>query len=302
MTRIRSEMGGLRGLGLELPFIRPETERESRPMSKREFREALLQIMEKKSHWADPAFPALVSNEAMLTRFQREYWDFVKPFPYYLRGVLAQLPAIEKGKRDRFKKIRKDLKENIEEEETGEHHAGESHADLFLLMPKDPAFGFTDEDFKMPPTAPQSVAYRDFLTDASYNRGWEIGAAITTLFLEGNRHERSNFHDEFGIEPWRGLPLEEHPLRVHKKLQLRSLKLVKVHHDLDAAEGDHRKAAWNMILNGIPPSKRREVVLAMREALERYQAWRDEEAGLCGLRRDEIGNIVSADFESDRGV
>jgi pyrroloquinoline-quinone synthase len=254
-------------------------------MTRVEFRNALLEIMEAKSHWADFAFPAHVSNGAMLTRFQREYWDFVKPFPYYLRGVLAQLPKPKKGKEDAFADVRKDLIENIEEEETGMHHAGESHAELFLRIPKDPAFGFQDSDFRSPPNASQSVAYRSFLTNASYNRGWEVGAAVTTLFLEGNKHERSNFHKEFGIQPWRGLPLEEHPLRVHKGVALESLKLVEVHHTLDAADGDHRRAAWNMMLKHISPAKRREVVSVMQEALTHYQAWRDEEAELCGVKK-----------------
>lgn len=287
----RREWGELEGLG-PLPVLREgssrkRTERSEKPMTRIEFRDALIGIMEEKKHWADFAFPAHVSNEAMLTRFQREYWDFVRPFPYYLRGVLNQLPKTKKGKKDAFADVRKDLIENIEEEETGMHHAGESHAELFLRIPKDPVFGFSDADFRAPSTASQSVRYRNFLTEASYNRGWEIGAAVTTLFLEGNKHERSNFHKEYGIQPWRGLPLHQHPLHVHKGVALESLKLVEVHHALDAADGDHRKAAWNMMLKHIAPAKRAEVLSAMREALQHYQAWRDEEAELCGVKKPE---------------
>lgn len=295
MSGKRGDWGRLEGLGHDLPFVergsRRARERGGRErMSRAEFRDQLLEIMEQKTHWADPAFPALVPNEAMRIRFQREYGDFVKPFPHYLRGVLLQLPQKPKKGRDPFADVRRDLTENIEEEETGMHYAGESHAALFLRIPKDPAFGFSEDDIKSPSMAPKSVAYRNFLTEASYGRGWEIGAAVTTLFLEGNKHERSNFHEEYGIEPWKGLPLHEHPLHVHKGVALESLKLIEVHHALDAADGDHRKAAWNMMLNRIPAGKRAEVVSAMREALLHYQAWHDEEAELCGIKRDREGH------------
>ncbi|MBY0539154.1 iron-containing redox enzyme family protein [Patescibacteria group bacterium] len=296
MRREREKMQGLRGLG-DLQFIYRGERREKKPMNKKEFRDALIGIMEQKTHWADFAFPEFVETAKMRYHFRDEYAVFVKPFPHYLQGVLGQLPPKIKGTQDKFRKIRKDLKENIEEEEYG-HIAqrilsekyghpvpARSHADLFLDIPRDPAFGFDVRDFDTAVLGPRAEAYRSFLEDATHNRGWEVGAAVSTLFLEGNKRERSVFHKEFGIKPWLGLPLEQHPLHVHKKVQLRSLGLIEAHHELDSAVGSHRKAAWSMILKGIPKERRAEVLQAMQDTLRYWQEWRTEVAEHCGVER-----------------
>lgn len=264
-------------------------------MSETEFRDALITVMEGKEHWADFAFPQHVETPKMRHHFRDEYAVFVKPFPHYLRGVLGQLPKA--GKRDRFKQIREDLRENIVEEEEG-HIAQailskkyghpvplKSHAELFLDISRDPAFGFDVSDYDTAELAPHAQAYKRFLEDATHRRGWEVGAAVSTLFLEGNKRERSVFHKEFGIKPWLGKPLHEHPLHVHKGVALRSLGLIEAHHELDSAVGAHRLAAWNMILKGIPKEKRAEVLTAMKEALTRWQMWRDEVAEACGVKK-----------------
>lgn len=299
MSRRRA-WGEVEGLG-PLPLKREgglrrmQRERSEKPMSQTEFRDALIGVMEGKEHWADFTFPQFVETQKMRYHFRDEYAVFVKPFPHYLRGVLNQLPKVEKGARDRFKQIRTDLKENIEEEEEGgiaqrilSKQYGHpvplrSHAELFLDIPRDPAFGFDVDDFDSAPLAPRASAYRSFLQDATHNRGWEVGAAVSTLFLEGNKRERSVFHKEFGIKPWLGKPLDQHPLHVHKGVALKSLGLIEAHHELDSAVGSHRLNAWNMILKGIPKEKRTEVLGAMKEALQYWQSWRDEVAEACGV-------------------
>ena len=301
MSRRRA-WGEVEGLG-PLPLKREggprRTQRERRetPMGQTEFRDALIGVMEGKEHWADSAFPKDVETPKMRYHFRDEYAVFVKPFPNYLRGVLKQLPKAEKGKPDKFRKIRKDLKGNIKEEEEGgiaqqilaEKYGHpvprRSHAELFLDIPRDPAFGFDVGDFDTATLDSRAQAYRSFLTDATHNRGWEVGAAVSTLFLEGNKRERSVFHKKFGIKPWLGKPLHEHPLHVHKGVALRSLGLIEAHHELDSAVGAHRLAAWNMILKGIPKEKRAEVLASMKEALTYWQAWRDEVAEACGVKK-----------------
>ena len=296
MRREGEKMQGLRGLG-DLQFIQRGARREKKPMNKKEFRDALIGIMEKKTHWADFAFPEFVETPKMRYHFRDEYAVFVKPFPHYLRGVLGQLPPKVDGRPDRFKKIRRDLDENIEEEEHGpiaqkillEKYGhpvpARSHADLFLDIPRDPAFGFDVSDFDTSVLGPRAEAYRSFLEDATHNRGWEVGAAVSTLFLEGNKHERSVFHKEFKIKPWLGKPLHEHTLHIHKNVQLRSLGLIEAHHELDSAVGSHRLNAWNMILRGIPKEKRAEVLLAMQESLSDWKDWRTEVAENCEVER-----------------
>ena len=63
--------------------------------------------------------------------------------------------------------------------------------------------------------------YRDFLLDASGSRGWPIGAAVTTLFVEGTPHERGEVDPSAPKRP--EPPLTEHPLVKHYGLPLEAL-------------------------------------------------------------------------------
>ncbi|MBY0317025.1 MAG: hypothetical protein K2Q26_16015, partial [Bdellovibrionales bacterium] len=205
MVNRHIEEGGLRGLGSDLPFEhhaggRRETD-ERAPMSVIEFRDAAIRVMDHKVHWAGPAFAGMVLPEDMIHHFHSEYLTFVKPFPYYLRGVLSRLPPPPAEGEDPYFEIRKDLEENILEEEEGHITADvlgkkygrpfppRSHADMFLDIPRDPVFAFDVSTFDSRPLGPKAQAYRDFLEDVSHNRGWEVGAAVITLFVEGSQHE-----------------------------------------------------------------------------------------------------------------
>lgn len=279
-NRGRENWPGRGGLG-PLPFMNSETKGGRERMGRREFRDALLGQMERKTHWADTAYAGMVPKEKIVHRLVNDYGVFVYHFPQYLRGALMQCP-------EKLSEVRYDLVKNIDEEETGMHYAKEPHPELFLRIPR--ALGFDMQDFENPALGPKAQAYRDFLFDATHNRGWSVGVVISTLFLEGNKFERSVFPDDFPDAPRRPeKPLEEHGLMAYEGMTVEALELVRVHRVLDSAEGEHRQDAWNMILNHIPPTVRRKVLKNVEEAIWFFGEWQDEVAERSGLEKGPDG-------------
>ena len=71
----------------------------------------------------------------------------------------------------------------------------------------------------------------------------------------------------------------------HYGLPVECLALTKAHRSV---EGEHRKAAWRVMLDHLPADDREDVVQAMAEAVEAWRAYRDEVAEACGIRRDSL--------------
>ena len=94
---------------------------------------------------------------------------------------------------------------------------------------------------------PAARAYRDFLDDATTERGWSVAACIATLFIEGTAYERHELDPSAPARPQP--PLEDHPLSKHYGLPVECLALTKAHRSV---EGEHRKAAWRVMLNHLP--------------------------------------------------
>jgi len=93
-------------------------------MEKDEFVELLLQVMEGKSHWAWPLFTSgQVARERLHVHFEQEYETYVRDFPVLVARAYVQCPVAE---------VRRELAENIYEEETGGLIAGRPHPELFL--------------------------------------------------------------------------------------------------------------------------------------------------------------------------
>jgi hypothetical protein len=65
---------------------------------------------------------------------------------------------------------------------------------------------------------PAARAYRRLLDELTLDRGWEIAATVTTLFLEGTKWERGEIDARAPKRP--EPPLEQHPLVVHYGLPL----------------------------------------------------------------------------------
>ncbi len=235
-----------------------------------EFREQLLAVMEAKEHWAWPLFTTgKVARERLHIHFEQEYATYVRDFPVMVGRAYVQCDVPE---------VRRDLAANLYEEETGGIAAGRPHPELFLEYPR--GLGMDLARFDSIQLLPASARFRALLDDTTQNRGWQVAAAVVTLFLEGTRFERGELD---GNAPRRPVePLEKHPLVVHYGLPLEGLALTKAHRTV---EGDHRSGAWRSLLEHTPPVARAPVVAAMREVLAAWQGYRDGVAEACGLTR-----------------
>ena len=248
------------------------------PMDRSTFREQLLAVMERKDHWAWPAFTSgRVAKSLLHFHFEQEYATYVRDFPVMVGRayVRCPVPAIRKG-----------LAENLYEEETGGLVAGRPHPELFLEYAR--GLNMDLSRFENVQLVPAAKRYRDFLDDATQKYGWEIGAAVVTIFVEGTKDERAAIDPAQAMPP---PPLEEHPLVKYYGLALKHLALTKAHRQV---EGHHRASAWEGILSHVVPTRRGPVVRAMHEALERWLAYRDAVAEMCGLRPNYQSEVAIA--------
>lgn len=242
-------------------------------MTRDEFKEALLQTMERKVHWAWPLFTSgKVQKEKLHIHFEQEYATYVRDFPVMVGRAYVQCPVAE---------VRRELAENLYEEETGGLVAGRPHPELFLEYPK--GLGMDLTRFDRIELLPGSQKYRAFLDDITARQGWEVAAAVVTLFIEGTQYERGE------VDPAARRrstpPLENHPLVKHYALPIESLALTKAHRNV---EGEHRKSAWRVTLDYIPENARASVVTAMKQSVEHWLGYRDGVAQACGLERSMI--------------
>jgi pyrroloquinoline-quinone synthase len=245
-------------------------------MEREAFTEALLGVMEAKEHWAWPHFTeGKVSRHLLHIHLEQEYATYVRDFPVLVARAYVTCPIAE---------VRRDLIENVYEEETGRLGAGRPHPELFLEYPR--GLGMDLGRFAQVELLPAAQAYRAYLDRCTLAAGWDVAAAVTTLFLEGTKFERGELS---GSAPRRPAPaLADHPLVRHYGLPLEALALTRAHRSV---EGGHRAAAWRAILDHVVAPDRQEAVIgAMQGALEHWLRYRDDVAAACGIvRGDERG-------------
>jgi hypothetical protein len=235
-----------------------------------EFREALLSIMERKKHWAWQHFTSgRIPKDKLHLHFEQEYATYVRDFPVMVGWAYVQCPIAE---------VRRDLAENLFEEETGGLIAGRPHPELFLEYPR--GLGMDLARFDRVELMPAAREFRRTLDESTQHRGWAQACAVVTIFLEGTDHERGELDPDAPKRP--APPLEQHPLVVHYGLPLEALALTKAHRKV---EGSHRAAAWRIILDHIPPAEYAGVIAAMEATMTAWLAYRDEVAATCGLQR-----------------
>lgn len=242
-------------------------------MDRDAFKEALLQVMERKVHWAWPGFTSgKVAADRLHIHLEQEYATYVRDFPVLLGRAYVQCDVPE---------VRQELVENIYEEETGRISGRRSHAEMFLSYPR--GLGMDLARFEAVEYLPGSARYRDYLDLTTQHMGWPVATAVTTLFLEGTRYDRGEIEEGAAKRPVP--PLSEHPLVKHYGLPLEDLELTKTHR---MVEGDHRAAAWHIVLDHVPAAARQDVIEAMSITCERWLAYRDDVARACGLSRDDV--------------
>ena len=136
--------------------------------------------MERKTHWAWPAFTkGLVPRDKLHIHLEQEWEVYVRDFPIMVGRAYVQCPIAE---------VRRELAENLYEEETGALAAGKPHPELFMMYPQ--GLGMDLERFSGVQLLPAARRYRGFLDDVTTNRGWAVAASIATLFIEGTAYER----------------------------------------------------------------------------------------------------------------
>ncbi|MEQ9325479.1 MAG: iron-containing redox enzyme family protein, partial [Polyangiaceae bacterium] len=172
--------------------------------------------------------------------------------------------------------------ENVYEEETGGLVAGRPHPELFLEVPR--GLGMDLTRFERITLLPKAKAYRALLDDCTEDRGWAVAAAVSTLWVEGTRYERGELAPSAPKRPV--APIAEHPLVVHYGLDPDHLALTKAHRQV---EGEHRAAAWRVLLDHVPAPDRAPVLDAMEQILASWLGYRDDVAAACGIVREDDG-------------
>ena len=236
--------------------------------------EALLQIMDRKDHWAWPHIQkGRATREQLLVHFQQEYRVFIRDFPVLLSRVHSRCP---------IPGIRRELAENIFEEETGKLTRGEPHPELFLQMME--GFGFDRADFRRIALIPEADAYRAWIDQVTRNRPWIEAAVLVTIFIEGSVQDRAHLEKE--ASPYRVEPEQEvrnTPWFLHYGIEPRYLNLKRVH---QMVEGDHRESAWHAVLDQVTtPRTTQRVVEVMQRSLDLWQRYRDGVARAAGIPR-----------------
>jgi pyrroloquinoline quinone (PQQ) biosynthesis protein C len=226
--------------------------------------------MEAKDHWAWSRFTSgRVPRDRLHVHFEQEYETYVRDFPVMVGWAYVRCPVPA---------ARRELAENLYEEETGGLVAGQPHPELFLEYPR--GLGMDLGRFAHIELLPEAAGYRAVLDRHTRDGGWEEAAAVTTIFVEGTRFERGEL--DAGAPRRPEAPLEQHPLVVHYGLPVAHLALTRAHRQV---EGNHRAAAWRIVLDHVDAGARARVVRAMEETLAAWQRYRDGVARACGLAR-----------------
>src|ERR1043165_1294962 len=159
--------------------------------------------MERKQHWAWSHFTSgRVPRDRLHLHFEQEYETYVRDFPVMVGWAYVQCPIPE---------VRRDLAENLYEEETGGVVAGRPHPELFLEYPR--GLGMDLPRLSAIDLLPAARRFRDVLDEHTQRGGWARAGAVTTIFLEGTDPERGELDTAAPRRP--APPLDQHPLVVH---------------------------------------------------------------------------------------
>lgn len=244
-------------------------------MTKSRFQEEILRIMDRKHHWAWPAFAdGTLSLRELKRHFQQEYEVYVRDFPVFLARIHGQNPPAT---------VRRMLAENIYEEDTGGLSLGKSHPELFLTMMA--GLKFSSGDFSAIRLLPAAKRYRTWLDRVSADRDWIVGAAALTIFVEGSVKDRKELDEPSKPKSAEDIEavIREHSLVKHYGLSPDSMDLIRAHQMVEAG---HRHDAYHMVVNfAVSPSQQRAVIACLKTCLSLWHAYRDAVARACGVVR-----------------
>lgn len=237
------------------------------------FLDALLQVMDRKHHWAWEHFSTGRLSKAQLKiHFQQEYAVYVRDFPVFLARILGNNPPSS---------VRQMLAENIFEEETGRLSLGTSHPELFLTMMK--GLGYRPREFESVRLLPTAQAYRTWLDTMSAHPQWVFAAATLTVFVEGSVKDRQEMCTPFKKKRAADIEfmIRAHPLVRYHGVSPDAMDLIRAHQQVEAG---HRRDAYKMVLEYTPPTLQRTVLTCMEKSLSLWLAYRDSVARACGIK------------------
>ncbi len=237
------------------------------------FRNRLLDLLERKHHWAWSFFMGPEISKAQLkVHYQQEYAVYVRDFPVFLARLHGKNPPLE---------VRRMLAENIFEEDTGKLSLGISHPELFLQMMQ--GLGFRLREFERIRLLPATRKYRTWLERMSDDPDWVLGAAVFTVFVEGSVHDRKALETPEQASSPRRIKekLRRHPLVQYHGVSLKDMDLVRAH---QMVEGGHRQDAYAMVLaHAVTRRHQDKVVGAVEKTLDLWLMYRDGVARACGV-------------------
>lgn len=244
-------------------------------LTRTQFLERLLSIMDRKHHWAWPIImgPGITKAQLKL-HYQQEFLVYVRDFPVLLARVHGQNPPPD---------VRRMLAENIYEEDTGGLSFGRSHPELFNEMMR--GLGFDGQVFLRATLLPASAHYRQWLEKVTASRDWVVGAAALAVFVEGSIKDRQEIQEpskpksDADIEAY----IDAHPLIRHHGIGRQHMDLIRAHQKVEAG---HRQDAYAMVINHADTRSRQNAVLAcVRRGLTLWMAYRDSIAKACKLAK-----------------
>ena len=244
-------------------------------LTRTQFLEQLLSIMDRKHHWAWPIImgPGITKAQLKL-HYQQEFLVYVRDFPVLLARVHGQNPPPD---------VRRMLAENIYEEDTGGLSFGRSHPELFNEMMR--GLGFDGQVFLRATLLPASAHYRQWLEKVTASRDWVVGAAALGVFVEGSIKDRQEIQEpskpksDADIEAY----IDAHPLIRHHGIGRQHMDLIRAHQKVEAG---HRQDAYAMVINHADTRSRQNAVLAcVRRGLTLWMAYRDSIAKACKLAK-----------------
>ena len=245
----------------------------NRPLTKAQFRNQLLEVMDRKNHWAWSHFAeGALSKSQLKIHFQQEYDVYVRDFPVFLARIHGQNPPAE---------VRRMLAENIFEEDTGKLSLGIAHPELFLRMMK--GLGFQPRAFSNVDLLPASRRYRQWLDRVSNHREWVVGVAVHTIFVEGSIHDRREIRNAVAQRGPHDIEghIQNHPLVKFHGLSPADMDLSRAH---QMVENGHRQDAYHMVVNyATDAQQQQEVLAAMEKSLDLWLRYRNGVARACGI-------------------
>ncbi len=244
-------------------------------LTRAQFLERLLAIMDRKHHWAWPIIMGPgISKSQLKVHFQQEFLVYVRDFPVLLARVHGQNPPSD---------VRRMLAENIYEEDTGGLSFGRSHPELFNEMMR--GLGFDSDSFQTAALLPASARYRNWLEKITASRDWIVGAAVLAVFVEGSIKDRHEIQDpskpktDSEIEAY----VDAHPLIRHHDIDRRHMDLIRAHQKV---ESGHRQDAYTMVVNYAETRSRQNAIInSVTQGLTLWMKYRDSVAKACGLKK-----------------